>query len=158
MGLFLFIRFVFLLTIVIWVGSVIFHTLIILPTLYKNLTYDQAGMYHHHILAKYFPLNYVCALIAIICLILSASLTGSIPWFKLLIIIIMISCVLYNTIILYPRSNSFKEEMMSSPSDDSLLNLKGEYERTLKIAKLYHQGVLILGVILILLIARGLSL
>ena len=151
-------NFIFLLALIIWLGSIIFYSFIVTPTFFKNLTPDQAGMMAHQLLSKYFPLNYICAFIALACLIISSSLTGNIPWIKLPILTIMILCILYNTIFLYPRAKSFKKEMMTSPSEDSLLNLREEYENVFKLSTVYNYGVMILGIILTLFVARGLIL
>jgi hypothetical protein len=153
-----FLHIVFLLVITVWLGACVFFAWIVAPTLWRELPLDLAGTTIHKILSKFFPLNYICGLIGFGCIIAFIVMTGSIPWLMGLIILAMVFSALYNAIFLFPRAQSFQRELLTTPSEDSILNLREEYNRTFNASTYHIWGVTVGGVLLILLIAQNFNL
>jgi uncharacterized membrane protein len=61
-------RYVLLLTLVLWIGGIVFFSFIASPSIFKTLPREQAGQVVSDIFPKYHLLGYVSCIIAVTCL------------------------------------------------------------------------------------------
>lgn len=154
----LFVTSLYLLTLVIWIGSIIFFSAIGAPSLFKVLPPDTAGKAVGAIFPKYYPLGYISGIVAFICLIISAAKTGSWPIVKMLLLVVMITLNIYSGLVLHPRARAIKEEMQTETGKTDIAHLKSEFDHAHRTTVVYNGIVLVLGIILIIITARGLIL
>ena len=62
-------RFMLLLTLVLWIGGVVFFSFIASPSIFKALPREQAGQVIGDIFPKYHLLGYISCLVAVACLL-----------------------------------------------------------------------------------------
>jgi uncharacterized membrane protein len=62
-------RYVLLLTLVLWIGGIVFFSFIASPSIFKTLPREQAGQVVGDIFPKYHLLGYISCLVAVACLL-----------------------------------------------------------------------------------------
>ncbi|HUJ73061.1 MAG TPA: DUF4149 domain-containing protein [Verrucomicrobiae bacterium] len=62
------IKWLYLLTLAAWIGSIIFFSFIVAPTVFRTLKPDDAGLLIRRIFAHYYLLGIISSAIAIVCL------------------------------------------------------------------------------------------
>jgi len=62
-------RYVLLLTLVLWIGGIVFFSFIASPSIFKTLPREQAGHVVGDIFPKYHLLGYISCLVAVACLL-----------------------------------------------------------------------------------------
>ncbi len=149
---------IFLLALVVWIGGIVFFSFIGAPALFKTLAPEHAGKAVGAIFPKYYPMGYVSGIVAFVSLIFSAAKTGSWPLLKMAVVIVMTVLTISNSLITHPKARALKEEMSTSESRTDIQYLKREFDRIHRWSVINNAVVLLLGLILIYLTARGLNL
>lgn len=149
---------IFLLSLVVWIGGIVFFSFIGAPSIFKNLPPEYAGKAVGAIFPKYYPMGYVSGLVAFACLIFSAARTGSWPVLKILIVLGMVTLTVWSSLVTHPKAKALKEEMQISQSQTDIQHLKAEFDRIHRWSVINNGTVLIFGLILIFLTARSLQL
>lgn len=148
----------YLLSLVVWVGSLVFFSLIGAPSIFKALPPEYAGKAVAAIFPKYFPLGYCSGIVAFVCLIFSGVKTGQWPFLKILVVLVMVGLTVSNSLTTFPKATSLKEEIQSSDSRTDVSLLQHEFGRTHRWSMINNVTVLLLGLLLIFLTARQLTL
>lgn len=60
-------RWLYLVSLVTWIGSIIFFSAIVAPTIFKVLKPEDRGEFLHQLFSKYYLLGMICAVVGIIC-------------------------------------------------------------------------------------------
>src|SRR5579885_925433 len=147
----------YLLSLVVWIGSMIFFSFIGAPSIFKILPPEYASKAVGEIFPKYFPLGYISGIVAFVCTIISGLKTGSWSVFKMLILIAMTALTISNSLVTYPKAHSLKEEMQISESRTDIQQLKEEFQRVHRWSMINNVAVLLLGFVLLFLTARNLQ-
>jgi uncharacterized membrane protein len=148
----------YLIALVVWIGGIVFFSFITAPSLFQNLPPEFAGKAVSAIFPKYYPLGYISGLVAFACLLISGFKTGNWAVFKLLLIVAMLFLTVTNGIITHPKARALKEEMQSTQSQTELVHIKEVFDRIHRWSVINNGIVLLLGVAVIVLTARRLSL
>src|SRR5437867_865479 len=61
------IKWLYLLTLAVWIGSIVFFSFVVAPTVFKTLKPEDAASLIRKIFAKYYVVGCVCAAVAIMC-------------------------------------------------------------------------------------------
>jgi uncharacterized membrane protein len=148
-------RFIFLLSIVLWVGGMAFFSLMAAPSIFNVLPREEAGKVVGSIFPKYYWQGIICGAIA---LITSVALGMRDRWNVLLIVRtimigVMVVGVLYGVIILQPKVQAVKAQITSfeslSPTDPLRLEFGRLHGRSFSV----NAAVLLLGVIVVFITA-----
>ncbi len=148
----------FLLSLVVWIGGIVFFSFIGAPSIFKALPPEYAGKAVAAIFPKYYPLGYVSGLVAFGCVIFSIARTGHWPIFKMVLLLAMIGLTVYSSLIIHPRAVALREEVESGTTKTEIALLKREFDHTHRVSVIYNGIVLFLGIVLILATSRGLTL
>lgn len=148
----------YLLSLTVWIGGMIFFSFIGAPSLFKVLPPEYAGKAVGAIFPKYYPLCYLSGFIALLSLLISAVRTGSWPVLKIILLVIMLTFTIYTSLMIYPRARSLKEELHAETNKLDVTLLQKEFHRTHRISVVNNMIVLVLGIILILITSRTLTL
>jgi uncharacterized membrane protein len=74
-------KWLYLLTLVVWIGSIIFFSFVVAPTVFKTLKPEDAGLLIRKIFSKYYLIGIACAALGIVCvgLLLADAAFGKWP-------------------------------------------------------------------------------
>lgn len=149
---------IYLLSLVIWIGGIIFFSFVGAPSIFKALPPEYAGKAVAAIFPKYYPLGYISGLIAFAALIFSAAKTGQWPILKILLILSMVTLTVYSSLVTHPKVRTLKEEIEIATGKTDVVELKKEFDRVHRASVISNVIVLVLGIILIIATARQLTL
>jgi uncharacterized membrane protein len=148
-------RFIYLLSIALWVGGMAFFSFIAAPSIFKVLPREEAGKVVTEIFPRYYWQGIICGAIA---LLTSVALGVRERWNMLLIvrtimIAVMLVGLLYSMVILQPKIQAVKAQVTSfdslSPSDPLRLQFGRLHGRSFSV----NAAVLLLGVIVLFITA-----
>jgi uncharacterized membrane protein len=74
------INFIYLLSLVCWIGSIIFFSFFVAPVVFKNLEREKAGELVGIIFPRYYKVGYVCGVLVFIVLLLPGLETAGLKW------------------------------------------------------------------------------
>ena len=154
----LLINFIYLLSLIIWIGSIIFFSFITAPSLFKALPPEFASKAIGAIFPKYYPVGYISGAFAFMSLIFHSAKTGIWSPLKMFLLIVMIALTLFASLNIHPKARALKEEMQAATDTIEHDHLKVEFDRVHKISVVYNGIVLLLGLILILITASNITL
>ncbi len=148
-------RFVYLLSIALWIGGMAFFSFLAAPSIFHVLPREEAGKVVADIFPKYYWQGIICGTIA---LATSVVLGMRERWNILLIartitIVVMLIGVLYSVAILQPKIQAIKAQVASfeslSPTDPLRLEFGRLHGRSFSV----NAAVLLLGVVVVFITA-----
>jgi uncharacterized membrane protein len=148
-------RFIYLLSIALWIGGMAFFSFMAAPSIFKVLPREDAGKVVSDIFPKYYWQGIICGAIA---LITSIALGTRDRWNTLLIartiiIGVMVLGILYTVVILQPKVEAVKAQITSfeslAPTDPLRLEFGRLHGRSFSV----NAAVLLLGVIVVFITA-----
>ena len=74
------INFIYLLSLVCWVGSIIFFSFFVAPVVFKTLEREKAGELVGIIFPRYYMICYVCGVLVLVTLLLTGPETVGLKW------------------------------------------------------------------------------
>jgi uncharacterized membrane protein len=148
-------RFVYALSLTLWIGGMAFFTFIAAPSVFKVLSREAAGNVVADIFPKYYWQGIACGVIA---LLVSLALGARTSWSRLLIIRtlllgVMLIAVLYGAFILQPKIHAVKAQITSFESLAPTDPLRIEFGRLHGRSFAVNAAVLLLGVIVVFITA-----
>ena len=148
----------YLLSLVVWIGGIIFFSLVAAPSIFKVLPPEYAGKAVTAIFPKYYPVGIISGLVAFASLIFSAARTSQWPILKILLVLSMITLTVYSSLVTHPKVRALKEEIEIATGKTDVVELKKEFDRVHRASVINNVIVLLLGIILIFATARQLTL
>ncbi len=148
-------RFIYLLSIALWIGGMAFFSFMAAPSIFTVLPREDAGKVVSDIFPKYYWQGIICGAIA---LATSVALGVRERWNILLIVRtiaigVMVIGVLYSVVILQPKIQAVKAHMTSveslSPTDPLRLEFGRLHGRSFSV----NAAVLLLGVVVVFITA-----
>ena len=74
------IDFIYLLSLVCWIGSIIFFSFFVAPVVFKTLEREKAGELVGIIFPRYYMIGYVCGVLVLVTLLLTGPETVGLKW------------------------------------------------------------------------------
>jgi uncharacterized membrane protein len=148
-------RFIYLLSVALWIGGIAFFSFMVAPSIFKVLPREEAGMVVSDIFPKYYWQGIICGAIA---LITSITLGVRERWNILLIVRtimlgVMVVGILYSVVVLQPKIQAVKAQVPSfeslAPTDPLRLEFGRLHGRSFSV----NAAVLLLGVIVVFITA-----
>ena len=150
-----FIHFVYILSLVCWVGSIVFFSFFTAPVIFKLLDREKAGEVVGVIFPRYYFLGYVCAALTLSSLLISAqSFFGA----KQILLAIMIAGWFYAGLVVGPKSRNLKALRKATGSTEKQALLEVRFKRLHSLAVKLNGTALLAGLGLLWLSAEGLKL
>lgn len=148
-------RFLYVLSLALWIGGMTFFTFIAAPSIFQVLPREAAGNVVADIFPKYYWQGIACGIIA---LVTSLALGMRTSWSQLLIVRtlllgIMIIAVLYSAFVLQPQIQAVKAQITSVESLAPTDPLRLEFGRLHGRSFAVNAAVLLVGVIVIFITA-----
>ena len=150
-----FIHFVYILSLVDWVGSIVFFSFFTAPVIFKLLDREKAGEVVGVIFPKYYFLGYVCAVMTLLSLLVSTQeLFGP----KQILLFIMIVGWFYAGLVVSPKSRNLKALRQSASSAEEKELYEVKFKKVHSLAVKLNGTVLLAGLGLLWFSAIGLKL
>ena len=150
-----FIHFVYILSLVCWVGSIVFFSFFTAPVIFKLLDREKAGEVVGVIFPRYYFLGYVCAVMTLFSLLVSTQeLFGP----KQILLFIMIVGWFYAGLGVSPKSRSLKALRQSASSAEEKELYEVKFKKVHSLAVKLNGTVLLAGLGLLWFSAIGLKL
>jgi uncharacterized membrane protein len=148
-------RFIYLLSLSLWIGGMAFFSFVAAPSLFNVLPRDEAGKVVADIFPKYYWQGIICGTIS---LIMSVALGIRTRWSSPLIVRtillgMMIFGVLYSVLVLQPKIHVVRAQTTSLESLSPTDPLRLEFGRLHRHSFSVNAAVLLLGVVVVFITA-----
>ncbi len=151
-------RFIFLMSIVTWVGMIIFYTLFVTPSIFRALPRELAGDVVSHIFPKYWGIGYVAAILSLASLIAMSFIEKVFPMARILILALMTALTFYSGLVVAPEAQTVKAQMKVVEDPQRLEELRSEFRGVHRTSFAMNLVVMVAGVVLVFLVSRNLRL
>ncbi len=150
-----FINFIYLSSIVIWIGMIFFTTFFAAPSIFKVLPRETAGEVMGVIFPKYWMIGYVASIAALACTLVISRTLGFYPAERLIILIIMTILSFFSGLVIGRRARKIKAEMKSAEETEAKAELRKKFGKVHAVSAVTNLMILFLGFILIYIMARS---
>jgi len=149
-------RYIHLLSIVVWIGSIVFFSFIGAPAIFRTLDRQAAGDVVGAIFPKYFMLWQVCSVLSILTLLHVGFVTGFSSSVKvgLVILALMGGITAYSSLVNGPQAREVKTQIRTETDEVKKEELKKKFGRLHGISMVLNIATLILGLVLIYFVIR----
>lgn len=147
-----FAKYLHLLTLVTWLGSMIFFSLVAAPAIFKGFEKKQAGEIVGVLFPKYFLLEEIAAVVAIATLGFIATKIGFGGGVKVgfILLALMGGLVFYSGMVNGPRAREVKMEIRAAEGDEAkVAELKKEFGKLHGVSVLVNMIILVMGLVLL---------
>ncbi len=146
---------VYLMALAIWVGSVIFHSFVVAPTLFRSLPQSTAGDVVARIFPTYYLIGYVCGAVATIApWLLRGSGTGerTVVWASIVAATMLFATIVGGAVI-HPRAAALRSGLAAAAADSPE---RSQFRRLHAAAVGANLLVLTGGLVLVVIVSRHL--
>jgi uncharacterized membrane protein len=151
-------RFVHLLGITVWVGSLVFFTFLAAPSIFKNLPKETAGEVIGHIFPKYWIMGYVASVVTLGSLIALAYAQKSFPALRILLLVVMLGVTFYSGLVVGKNARNIKAEIKTAEETVNKEDLRSKFKRVHALSAILNLSVILLGLFLVYLTSKELQL
>ncbi len=106
-------NFIYLLSLVFWIGSIIFFSFFVAPVVFKTLEREKAGEIVGIIFPRYYMIGYVCGVLILVAFLLKSP--ESLMWCAWGIMMAGTACAGLGV---NPKAKTLKEQMKGSSEDE----------------------------------------
>lgn len=145
------VKYIHLLALVIWIGSIIFFSFIGAPGIFGSLDRKTAGDVVGVIFPKYYLLGHICAVVSLGSLALLGGRFGFIFSVKagIGILAVMAAISFYSGFVTAPKVKVVKYQMRAETDESKVAVLKKQFGKLHGISMMQNMSVLLLGLILL---------
>jgi hypothetical protein len=153
-----FIKFIHLTSLVVWLGMIVFFSFFAAPSIFKVLPRETAGEVVGAIFPKYWMIGYISSVTALTTLLIFAYAEKTFPYARFLILAIMTFTIFYSGLMVGKEAVRIKAQIKATEDQAEKESLRVLFKKVHARSSLLNMTVLALGVFVIFLTARGLSL
>ncbi|MCC6543826.1 MAG: DUF4149 domain-containing protein [Nitrospirae bacterium] len=144
-------RFLHLLSLVVWIGGMIFLVVIGAPSIFKVLPRESAGDVLGEIFPKYWIMGYLCGGTALATVILLSFKEHLFPWGKIGLLILMTVLTLYLGLVEASRAREVRLQIRAEEDTVRRETLKKEFKVLHRKSVALNAVILICGLIVLFL-------
>jgi hypothetical protein len=104
------INFIYLLSLVCWIGSIIFFSFFVAPVVFKILEREKAGEVVGNIFPRYYMIGYVSGVLVLMALLLNGP--AGLKWCAWGVMMVGTACA---GLVVNPKAKTLKEQFKNSP-------------------------------------------
>lgn len=150
------IRFLHLLSLVAWMGGIMFFSFIAAPSIFKVLPRETAGDVVGDIFPKYWLMGYVCSITALATVMILSYLERTYPWIRIGLLVLMTGIVFYSGLVIGANARDVKAQIRTIEDQTRKEILKAEFKRLHLRSAILNSITLALGLIVLLITAHSL--
>ena len=143
----IFLQFIHLLSLAVWIGSIVFFSFVAAPAIFKTLPRETAGDVVGRIFPQYYKLGYVCGIFALGTLPLISS--GAME--RAICLVLMTVVTFYSAFMMGPKIRRLKNELRETT--ENIEQKKRQFSKLHGISMGLNMLVLATGLILLFLTA-----
>ena len=148
-------RFVLLLSVVVWVGGLIFFTFFVAPSIFKVLPRELAGELVSNIFPKYWALGYVAGLLSLASLLAISFIEKAFPAARILLLAFMTALTFYSGMVMAPEARAAQVELKTAKEPARVQELKSEFRSIHMRSYAVNIAVIVSGVVFVFFTARS---
>lgn len=148
-------RFVLLLSIVLWVGALVFFTFFVTPSIFQVLPRDLAGELVGAIFPKYWAIGYVAGVLSIASLLAISFVEKAFPAARILLLAFMTAATFYSGMVIAPEAKAVHREMRAASDPAKTKEFKEDFARLHLHSYVLNMAVIVSGVAFIFFTARS---
>ncbi len=149
-----FISFVHLFALVFWIGSIVFFSFFTAPAVFKTLERPLAGELIGVLFPRYYGIGYVCSVLILVTLLFAPTLSPV----KIGCIVLMMAATFIGGRVVHPKARALKEQIETAASEKDQKPLQEKFQKLHSFSVKLNGTVLLAGLVLLGLTARGLTL
>jgi uncharacterized membrane protein len=149
------VSFIHLLSLVCWIGAVVFFSFFTAPAVFKTLDRPTAGNLIGVIFPRYYLLGYVCSGLLLITYLWGAPVFSA--WKAGLILVILLATFIAGMVV-QPKARNLKIAIKSSASEMARKTFEMQFKRLHSLSVQLNTTVLLAGLALLWLTVQGLNL
>lgn len=115
-------NFIYLLSLVCWLGSIIFFSFFVAPVVFKTLDREKAGEIVGIIFPRYYKLGYVCGTLILLSFLMIGG--AGLKWCAWGIMVLGSGLA---GLVINPKAKKIKEQLKSSPENE-ILTLEAKFK------------------------------
>lgn len=146
-------KFLHLLSLVVWIGGIIFFSLIAAPSIFKVLSRETAGDVVGDIFPKYWIMGYICSIMALLTLFIISAKENTLPKLRILILAIMLATTFYSGLVVGNKARQIKAQIRSMEDSPQRESLTERFKIIHRRSTILNGIVLLLGLTVIFLTA-----
>jgi hypothetical protein len=148
--------FIYLLSLVCWLGGMVFFSILTAPVIFRVLTRAEAGKVVSGIFPRYYLLGYIAGTVALVlALYFCVQRSGRLWWiFSAAALAVALGLTLYAGAVLRPRIDAI-QIVAEEPNPDAAR--KAEFDRLHRLSVSLNGGVMVLNLLALLSTAAALS-
>ncbi|MFZ3073187.1 MAG: DUF4149 domain-containing protein [Thermodesulfobacteriota bacterium] len=139
------IKFLHLLSMSIWVGSIVFFSFFAAPIIFKKLPREVAGDVVGGIFPKYWAIGYAGGAVSLLTLAIMMISEKDRLYARLVLLVLMLCVSLYSGLAVGKRAASLKAEMRASGNAEEKDALRARFRKVHAISSILNMTVLALG-------------
>jgi len=140
-----FLKWLYLITLVVWVGEVVFFSFVVAPSLFRTFPTEEAGRAVGAIFPTYYRLGYLCGgLLLGTSALLVGTATARAWWgVNTVLAAVMLAATLYAGVIIQPRATALRPQLHEASAPQAV---KDEFSSLHRLAVILNGVVLLCGV------------
>ena len=148
-------RFALLLSVVVWVGSLVFFTFFVTPAIFKVLPRELAGELVSHIFPRYWALGYVAGVLSLASLLAISFIEKFFPAGRILLLAFMTALTFYSGMVIAPEAKAVQLELKAAREPARVQELRAEFRRKHIKSYAINMVVIVSGVAFVFFTARS---
>ena len=147
-------QWIYLLSLSLWVGGIVFFSFFTTPTLFTQLPREIAGQVVTTLFPRYYALGYFAGGAMLLTTVFDAIRFKQTPWIRVVLLLIMLGSSIYAGTIIRPKVHDLKIQMKTVEEGTELGNqLKAQFDSLHRFSVILNVVVLVGGVILLAAVA-----
>ena len=147
------IKFIHILSLVVWLGGMIFFSFIAAPGIFKSLPRETAGDVVGIIFPRYWIMGYVCSITAITTIAALSVQERAYPWLRISLLLLMAILAFYSGMSVGTKARDVKAQIRMIEEPLQKEKLKEEFKTLHAKSAILNGLIIILGVVVIFLMA-----
>src|SRR5262245_23410613 len=129
-----FLNIVFLLSLSLAVGSIIFFSFFTTPTVFRELPVQIAREFVGKLFPQYYTLGYFTQFMALMSLALRGLIEKPFPWIRILLLALMLGCTLYAGLKIRPQAHLAKTVLQTMEPGPDQETKQAQFDRLHRIS------------------------
>ncbi len=137
------VKFIHLMSLVTWIGGMLFFSFLAAPSIFKVLPRETAGKVVGDLFPKYWMMGYVCSLVSLLTLVIASYHKVTFPWIRCGTLTAMVLLCFYSGLVIGKKARDLKAEIRVVHEGVEKTELQQEFRK-------YHLQSTILNVIIMI--------
>ncbi|MBI5047700.1 MAG: DUF4149 domain-containing protein [Deltaproteobacteria bacterium] len=147
------IRFIHLLSLVVWLGGMIFFSFIAAPSIFKILPREAAGDVVGDIFPKYWIIGYICSVTAVATIAILSFQEKAYPWARIGLLALMTVLVFYSGKVIGKNAVEVKAQIRMTEDQTQKEALRLKFKAIHRNSTILNALIMILGLTVVFLTA-----